>query len=259
MRALHRAVKTRIDGGAVLPPVFNTFVKRGINIRRAEVSMIAGPPGAGKSALALTLALKSGAGCLYFSADTHPHTMSLRVMSMILDKPQEDVEQYMDSDPDWASGILKSADHIRWCFDSSPDLRTIEEEIQVYREVVGENPHLIVIDNAIDVTHDSGDEYSSLRSLMRELKWWSRDTEAAVIVLHHTSEGIPGNPCPPMKSLHGKVAQTPALVLTVQSSDGIMGVAGVKNRYGASRADGSDPVWLSFDPARMHLSDVDQV
>ena len=259
MRNLARAVLHASEGGAVVPTVYTSLAARQVHIRKAEVSMIAGPPGSGKSTLALSIAARAGVGTLYFSADTHPHTMSLRLISMLTNKDQAVVEQYMDNDRDWAADVLKRSQHIRWSFDSAPSLQDIEEEILAYREAIGADPELIVIDNAIDVTHDSGDEWSSLRSLMRELKWWARETEAAILVLHHTSEGVTGDPCPPMRSLHGKVAQTPALILTINSasSEGFMGVASVKNRYGPANPGGGNPVWLNYNPGSMFLADLE--
>lgn len=125
------------------------------------------------------------------------------------------------------------------------------------RERWGDDPRLIVLDNAVDVTMESQDEWGGLRTLMRELKWWARETEAAVVVCHHTSEGVNGNPCPPRSALHGKVAQTPSLILTVHSQPGLMAVAAVKNRYGPADATGSTPIWLSYEPASMMVKDLE--
>lgn len=256
MRSLSRAVTRQRRGGASLPEVFRAFGEAGITIRRGEVSMIAGQPGAGKSTLALKLAMAAKVPTLYFSADTHAHTMAIRSVSMLSHYKQDVVEQYMASNPDWAREILADADHIKWCTDPAPSLQDIEEEIAVYREVMGSDPELIVIDNAVDVTHDSGDEFSSLRSLMREVKWTARDTDAALLILHHTSEAQDGNPCPPRRAVHGKVAQVPALILTLaEVSDGVMGVAVVKNRYARANADGSYFVRLAYSPAEMFVSD----
>ena len=256
MRFLSRAVKTVATGGASIPTVFPTWETRQIAIRRAEVSMIAGPPGAGKSTLALRLAVGAGVGTLYFSADTHSHTMAMRAAAMLTGEIQSAVEQRIEDDPRWASQTLSAIDHIKWCFDSAPSLKDIEEEIHLYQDMNGTNPELIIIDNAVDVTHQDGDEFSSLRSLMRELKWWARDTEAAVLILHHTSEAVQGNPCPPRSAIHGKVNQTPAVILTVSSpTTGLMAVCPVKNRYGPADATGSTPTWLNYDAASMYLAD----
>lgn len=258
MRLLSRAIKTASQGGATLPTVWHTLAAQQIAFRRGEVSMIAGPPGAGKSTLALSLAVRASVPTLYISADTHSHTMSLRLLAMITNMPQGEVEPLMESDREWAGQMLRSADHIYWEFDSAPTLRDVEDSILAARERLGKDVELIVLDNAVDVTLDGQDEWGGLRTLMRELKWWARETGAAVVVCHHTSEGVPGNPCPPRSSLHGKVAQTPSLILTVHGQIASMGVCAVKNRYGPADATGASPVWLSYEPASMQILDLMQ-
>ena len=256
MRLLSRAIKTESRGGATLPTVWQSFAANQIAVRYGEVSMIAGPPGAGKSTLALSLAVRAKVPTLYISADTHSHTMSLRLLALLTGKAQQEVEPMMEIDRDWAAQMLKPADHIYWEFDSSPTLKDIEDAVLATRERLGSDVQLIVLDNAVDVSMDSQDEWGGLRTLMKELKWWARETGAAVVVCHHTSEAVPGNPCPPQKSLHGKVAQTPSLILTVHNQQSTMGVCAVKNRYGPADATGGTPVWLSYEPASMQILDV---
>lgn len=219
--------------------------------------MVAGPPGAGKSTVALAIALKSRVPTLYASMDSHESTMAIRALSMATGISQSEVENRMVADPEWASALLKEhVGHIKWMFDASPTLKDLEDQINVYRELQGDNPSLIVVDNAVDVTHDSGDEFSSLRSLMREVKWWSRDTGAAFLILHHTSEGYEGYPCPPRAALHGKIAQVPSLIVTLSSSQpGLMAAAAVKNRYGPADATGKTAVWMDYAPETMMLKD----
>jgi RecA-family ATPase len=218
--------------------------------------MVAGPPGAGKSTFALALAVHAKVPTLYISADTHSHTMSLRLLAMLTNKRQSEVEPLMEMDRDWAAQMLKPADHIMWEFDSAPTLKDIEDAVLAARERLGQDVELIVLDNAVDVTLDGQDEWGGLRTLMKELKWWARETGAAVVVCHHTSEGVSGNPCPPRHALHGKVAQTPSLILTVYPQLATMGVNAVKNRYGPADANGGSPVWLSYDPASMSVLDM---
>jgi len=258
MRLLSRAIKTASQGGATIPTVWQSLASQQIMFRHGEVSMIAGPPGAGKSTLALSLAVQAKVPTLYISADTHSHTMSLRMLAMLTGKPQGEVEPLMEHDRDWAAQMLKPADHVMWEFDSAPSLKDIEDSVLAARERLGDDVRLIVLDNAVDVTLEGQDEWGGLRTLMRELKWWARETGAAVVVCHHTSEGVQGNPCPPRHALHGKVAQTPSLILTVHSQQGVMGVCAVKNRYGPADATGGTPIWLSYDPASMQISDLQQ-
>jgi hypothetical protein len=189
--------------------------------------------------------------------DSHESTMAIRALSMATGIPQGEVENRMVANPEWASALLKEhVGHIKWMFDASPTLKDLEDQINVYRELQGDNPSLIVVDNAVDVTHDSGDEFSSLRSLMREVKWWSRDTGAAFLILHHTSEGYEGYPCPPRAALHGKIAQVPSLIVTLSSAQpGLMAAAAVKNRYGPADATGKTAVWMDYAPETMMLKD----
>ena len=258
MRTLSRAVKTASQGGATLPTVWTSLAGQQIAFRYGEVSMIAGPPGAGKSTLALAVAVGANVPTLYISADTHSHTMSLRLLAMLSKLPQNEVEPMIEQDREWAAQMLKPADHIMWEFDSAPTLKDVEDAILAARERLGDDVRLIVLDNAVDVTIDGQDEWGGLRSLMRELKWWARETGAAVVVCHHTSEGATGNPCPPRAALHGKVAQTPSLILTVHSQTGLLAVCAVKNRYGPADATGASPIWLSYEPASMQVVDLPQ-
>jgi predicted ATP-dependent serine protease len=259
MRALDRAVRSIDKKAMVVPMPFKSWTDNQISIRRGEVSMIAGPPGAGKSTAALAIAIKAKVPTLYASADSHESTMAIRSLAMATGLPQVEVEERMANDPQWATDILKQdVGHIRWMFDASPTLADLEDEINVYREVMGDNPQLVVVDNAVDVTHESGDEFSSLRSLMREVKWWSRDTGAAFLILHHTSEGFEGHPCPPRAALHGKIAQVPSLIVTLSSDQtGLMAAAPVKNRYGKADATGRTAVWMDYFPENMVLKDMD--
>jgi predicted ATP-dependent serine protease len=221
--------------------------------------MIAAPPGVGKSTFALALAVNAKVPTLYFSADTLAHTMSLRLLAMLTNKPTSEIEPLMEDDKDWASEILARADHIMWEFDSAPSLKDIEDAVKASRERRGDDVQLIVLDNAVDVTMESGgDEYGALRTLMRELKWWARETGAAFVVCHHTSEAAQGNPCPPRSALHGKIAQTPSLILTLHSQVGLMAVCAVKNRYGPADASGATPIWLNYEPANMTITDLAQ-
>ena len=220
--------------------------------------MFAGNPGAGKSTVALSVAVLSGVPTLYASCDTHEATMALRATAMVTGLPQHEVENRIRQDPSWAADILAAkAGHISWMFDAAPSLQDLADEVALYREVQGDNMRLLVVDNAIDITHESGDEFGSLRSLMRELKWWARETGAAVLVLHHTSEQYQGNPCPPRAALHGKIAQIPSLICTLSSTnEGLMAMAPVKNRYGPADPSGGTALWMDYNPSTMQIKDI---
>jgi hypothetical protein len=218
--------------------------------------MFAAVPGAGKSSLALALALKMKVPTLYISADTNAHTMAMRLASMISGKSQSDVEHKLNEDLGWTRATLSKGSHIVWSFDSSPSLQDIDEEVQAFEELWGCPPVCIIVDNLMDIATDGGEEFASMRAIMKELKFLARATNAAVVVLHHTSEAIPGTPCQPRSALQGKVAQLPALICTLGVAGTSMAVAPVKNRYGRASANGDNPTWLAFNPEYMFMDDI---
>ena len=256
MRSLHKAVRSPNKGGTPLPSPFASFDKYDIAIRRGEATMIAAPPGAGKSTVALAMALKMKVPTLYFSMDSGEDTQGTRALSMLTGMSTKAVEAALLLDPiTGANKLREGSDHIKWVFEAD-DLYDLEEEIDVYTEVMGSPPQLVVIDNATDLNHESGDEYSSLRSLMREVKRWSRDINAAFLVLHHTSESFHYQVCPPKASVHGKINQKPAVILTIGNpQDGLLPISPVKNRTGFSDATGNTAVWLEYEPSTMTLRD----
>lgn len=258
MRTLARAVGSKDIGGEPLPTVFKTLDVNKVVIRRSEVSMIAGTPGAGKSTLALAIALRTKVPTLYISADTNAHTMAMRLLSMITGLPQSEAERVLQDDVEGSRKTINdSSGHIFWSFESAPSLADLDQEVEAFEELWGCSPTLIVVDNLIDISNDGGEEFASMRSTMKELKYLARDTNAALLVLHHTKESYPGEPCQPRSALQGMVAQLPALILTVGTdSPGYIAVAPVKNRYGKADQTGKVAYWLQFNPEIMDVSDI---
>jgi hypothetical protein len=243
MKTLARSVGRADIGGEPLPAVFKSFDSNKIIFRRAEVSMLAGTPGVGKSTLALGLALKMKVPTLYISADTNAHTMAMRLASMISGKSQSDVEYLLQNDIGWTKATLARGSHIVWSFESSPSLQDIDEEVQAFEELWGCPPVAIFVDNLMDIATDGGEEFSSMRAIM-------------IIVLHHTSEAVEGKPCQPRSALQGKVAQLPALICTLGVVGTAMAIAPVKNRYGRADANANFTAWLAFNPEFMYIEDI---
>jgi hypothetical protein len=112
----------------------------------------------------------------------------------------------------------------------------------------------------MDIAMDGHEEFQGMRAAMKELKYLARDTNSAVLVLHHTKEGFDGYPCQPRSSVQGLVNQIPAMVLTIgqmkQGDDLYLCVAPVKNRYGRADQTGNNYVSLAFNPESMYLEDV---
>ncbi len=186
--------------------------------------------------------------------------MGMRVVAMATGMTQSNAEQILKQDKDSAENILKQFDYLRWSFESSPTLSDIDESVQAFETTWGTSPTLIVIDNLMDIAMDGHEEFSGMRAAMKELKYLARDTNSAVLVLHHTKEGFDGYPCQPRNAIQGLVNQIPAMVLTIgqmkQGDDTFLCVAPVKNRYGRADQTGNNYVSLSFNPDNMYLDDV---
>jgi hypothetical protein len=225
--------------------------------------MVAAAPNAGKSMFALIYAIKADVPTLFFSADTDIATVMMRTAAHISGHNQTLVEENLNKNPTYYDSKFDRVKNIQWVFDSSPSLDDIEMEVKAYIELYGIPPELIVIDNLMNVAAESDNEWAGLRQIMVELHDMARQTEACVMVLHHVSEqseyGSTTEP-PHRRSIHGKVSQLPAMILTLgyEPIQNLLRVAAVKNRFGKHTADGKDFVSLFVNYGSCQISDADE-
>jgi len=199
---LSRAWSGVLTKATPLPDVWNGLAVEGIKFRRGQVCMVAA----------------AKVPTLFFSADTDTTTVMMRSVSHLSGHSQVTVEANLSNDSKYYNAHLDKLSHIKWVFDSSPNIDDLELEIRAYVELYGHPPELIVIDNLMNITAETDNEWAGLRAIMMELHDMARKTEACVMVLHHVSEqseyGSPSNP-PHRRAIHGKVSQLPALILTL--------------------------------------------
>lgn len=233
-----------------------------MRFRQSQLCLIAGQPNSGKSLMALVYALKSGVSTLYFSADTDPITQMFRTVAGLTGLAQNQVETYLDQDPHYFDILLaEKASHIKWVFDPSPDIDTIELEILAYGEVYGMAPTLIVVDNLMNCISVAGEEWSGIRAIMSELHHVARKTGACVLALTHMSEAGTADPKypAPRRAILGKASQLPSMILSIAMDPeyGQFRVAAVKNRFGEHSADATNFATLLIDPSRVQIVDAD--
>ena len=264
MLNLSRAWGGVLTKATPLPDVWVGLATKQIKFRRGQVCMVAAAPNAGKSMFALIYAIKAQVPTLFFSADTDITTVMMRAASHTSGHSQITVENNLAGDSHYYNHHFQKIDHIKWVFDSSPSIDDLELEIRAYVELYGIAPELIIIDNLMNVAAETDNEWSGLRAIMMELHDMARKTEACVLVLHHVSEqseyGSPMMP-PPRRSIHGKVSQLPALILTLgyepDQGGGVLRVAAVKNRFGPHTADASKWATLFVNFASCQIGDQD--
>jgi len=247
MRSLLQVVGVESPAGKQLPEILPQLTASQVAFRQAQLHLIAGQPGGGKTLLALWYAIVSKTPGLYISADSDSRTIASRAGAIIMNKNVADIERIMDSE---ASVLLEDAladgaSHIRFAFDPAPSLQDIEEEIEAWIELHGSAPSAVYVDNLMNVA-------------MSAFHYMAREYETAFVVLHHVSENEkmskPNYPAP-RKALMGKVAALPELVLSValDSAANAYRVAVVKNRHGKADPNAEEYVTLAAEASKMIL------
>jgi predicted ATP-dependent serine protease len=248
-----RALSLAADADA-LPRVdeLDGLYRFGFVPRRGQLLMVAGQPGAGKSAFALWFAQRMNARTLYFSADMDAHTAVTRLAALITGFTVDEVASGLNGPGFGYYEQELQHTSIQFCFDSGPTLQDVADEIAAYVELWDAYPEVIVIDNAMNVEAEMGEEHAGLRLIFKELHRLARETGAGVVVLHHTREEA--SPFIPQQraSIQGKVAQLPERILTValDTSQGAFLFAPVKNRGGKQDATGGTYFRLTAVPER---------
>lgn len=257
MERLSQVLRRKDQSGEPLPDFLATLHNGGVRFRRAQVCLIVGQPGAGKSLMALFAALKSRVRTLYISADTDSKTMLWRAAACVMQAPVNEVAQMVGTSADvLVEEALDEVDRlIAFDWNSNPSLSDIQLETLAAEEAWGAFPQMIVIDNLMNVVaNDGGDSYQGMASNMQAFHSLARKTGAAVIVLHHaslnrTKEGEPA----PMNAIIGQVSALPEMILSVMMEENTYKVAIVKNRHAKANREGKRQIELAVQPEMMTL------
>ncbi len=221
--------------------------------------MIAGPPGSMKTVLAANIVRRMGPDVptLYHSSDSDDFTMASRVLAMHNNIQTAEAEQEVMLQTKMAYDSLRSYQHVRWSFMSSPTLDHMWNEAEAYRTMKGTYPHHTVIDIMMDIDYEGAGE-QNYWALMAELKDMAREQETAITIVHHTSESAKGGSPPPRSAIMGKANQLPTLIFTLwgDSHRGTLDVATVKNRFGPQDAMGRKYITMRADPATCFIDEI---
>jgi hypothetical protein len=236
-----------MSSGEPLPAPFRAFEAQRAFFRKSAISMIAGPPGSMKTMLTLNIVDRIRVPTLYFSNDSDDYTVATRVLAMKAGVPMSETEQWTKTHVEYATAQLQSFDHVKWSFHPAPTMEHIEREMDAFAEIRGDYPEHTVIDIMMNVDYDGVGE-QNYWGLMNELHYLSRKWNTALTVVHHTSEAVKGEPCPPRHAIMGKANQLPVLILTLNGRPDAIDVAVVKNRFGPSDLTGRTSFPLQAEP-----------
>lgn len=271
MQTIGLALRGAEDVGLALPSVFPSLEQMGAKFRRGQLSLIAGGPGTGKSAIASYIAVNSGYGeygevgvpTLYFSADTDKRTLGNRIAASVTHETVDDSEDLLlQKHPGFLKMLDDATNHIWFCWNPSPNLSDIQDEVEAFAHVTGEWPHLIVLDNLknvwVDSSGDGGEHvrYDRVLDFMHEVAGM---TNAHVMVLHHVVGPYEDGDKPiPLSGILGKVTKPFRLILTLfRPTEGQLGLSIVKNSTGKMDQTGQLVCTLNIDLERQQFMEVE--
>lgn len=246
-------------GGEPLPQIFPSLAPWKALFRRQEFSMIAAQSGVGKSTIALWMGIqwvrRHGLKGLYFSADSGALTQASRALAMLTGVSFEQAEEWLETN-DSATGELEKIAGLEFAFEPEIRLLDVELEIAAFVEKWGQTPDFIIFDNLFDVETDSENEWTALREATVTLTGIARRTDAAVLALHHCTDGEYKSTCPPLSHVMGKPSIKQALIMTMGNWTATsIPVAVVKSRFGPQDKSGNSAVYLPFDPDTMQFGE----
>lgn len=234
--------------------------------RKGQLTLVAAGPGSGKSAIVQYI-LQKGNGAkvddparlvnrtFYFSADSDQTTMWKRSAAIATGQTQDAIDEALFANriEFYEKAVTRSASHMRFDFNSSPSDSYILDSIDAYASTWGTYPEAIVLDNLKNIAIEGSEgEFQALEDACGFLHDLARDTNAAIIALHHvTGEMEDGRRPIPLSGLRGKVSKTPEVVTTLHRRENNMFMSPVKNRNGVADASGQWLLPMQVDLGRM--------
>lgn len=263
MNGLAIAMRYSPAEGEALPSPFGRLSGLGAYHRRGQLSVAAGASGGGKSAYASHLAIHGeyeggySIPTLYFSADSDKLTLGTRAVASLLNRPTVEVEEKLRANDEGMWRSVESLDSIWWCWQPQLSTWDIEQEVEAYQYANGGNPHLIIVDNLINIEEFSGGGREDKDMVMGGLQRLAIETNAHVLVLHHVGKEFENGYEPiPKNALLDQVAKRPRLVLTFwKPGDGQLGISVVKNSTGKADSMGNYGLTIGWLPERSWMSE----
>lgn len=220
--------------------------------------MVFGQSGTHKTRIVLNAMLNMRVPTLAFSTDSDQDTVASRLLAITTRTPTDTTEGWLRTEAAKCAALLAGLDFLKWDFRPDPTMDDVWLSTYAYHEVEGRWPEQIVVDIASDIGHDTGgDEWASLRDLLRQSKVLARETGAHVLLVHHASDSErTKRPCPRKGDMQGKVSALPEVIITCGlTNSGDLHVACVKNRHAKADADANNHFPMHLDAATSFVGD----
>jgi hypothetical protein len=260
MHALFRSLDRGAEAGEALPDVWQTLAEAEIRFWRSGVTMIAGPPGSGKSVLGLQYAIQCKVPTLYISCDMGRFLTAVRAAAILTNQEISLLKREMataEGREGYRRVIADQVRHLYIAYESRPTPEDIREIELSFEELWGIPPHALWIDNLMNLYSGSDSEWSGLRDLSQVFHWFAQELGAGVFLLHHTNlVGHDITKPAPMGGIKGQITELPELIVTTAKDGGVMNLCAVKNRHGRADPTGKDYVQLAFDETKGILRDI---
>jgi Ni2+-binding GTPase involved in maturation of urease and hydrogenase len=252
MMSVTRAAARRGDAGQPLPVVYQALAARQANPAKGQLTLVVGPPSAGKSLLIMNLLVAMKLPSLALLLDTDQLTAAARFGAIVTGDDFAEVRANIDR---YTPELEQGTGHIQTAFWAS-DADDITLQMEAYEQRYGLPPDVLVVDNLGNLTSGFENEWATLKALCLALDNLAREQQCAVIAAHHMTDLITAEPLQRDKML-GKVSQYPRLIYSVGFNEvnGDYKVAVVKNSSGPSDPGAKNPVVMHAEPARMRLSE----
>lgn len=240
MPSLKQAARAGEHAGEPLPWMPPALAAKKAQLRRGHLHIFASAPGVGKSVVAINVTLwNQGVPTLYLAMDGDATSMSMRVLQAYSQSTRDEIEQELKFGSPDIDRAFDTIDWVRWDFPNTPDMEEIRDRVWAFAEIFGEFPHLIVVDNLMDVVYEqTAAAYTDAESALTAL---ARAANAAVLVLAHVNglhEG--GRDVIPLSGVMFKATKKSSLIVSLHPGafSGVLFASVLKNRDGPADPSG---------------------
>lgn len=262
MLQLGQAKKAHAAAGRPIYSPFHVMNDNRTFVRQGQLAMIAAAPGTGKSYLSQALLQRGDDegrknSVFYMSSDTDPVTMWTRAACIVTGYESHEIERMVEEGNDMGliAEVRKAAGHMEFSFNTSPTDEDVMREVEAYSVKWGAYPEVIVQDNLSNLYAGDGSEFEALQGNCDFLHTLARQTNAAIITLHHvTGDYEDGDKAIPLGGLRGKLSKTPETILTLFRRGKQTMVCPVKNRNGTASAQAQIQLPIVVDLGRGQFS-----